>query len=394
MADSSGKQLISEVWRIVNYSYVDATFNHQNWWGVRQQFMHQRLTDREGTYQAIQQMLATLDDPFTRFLRPQQYKDLQVNTSGELQGVGLQIAIDPDTHQPVVITPLVGSPAEAAGIVHRDRLLAIDGTSTTQMTLDDAAARLRGPVNTTVVLTIHRGEQEPFDISLVRDRITIHPVFSELRTEQRNEFSTQPLKVGYLRLSQFTANAAAEVTEVIRSFETEGAEGYVLDLRNNPGGLLEAGIEIARLWLEENTIVYTVNRQGVLDSYAATDKMLTRAPLVVLVNGGTASASEILAGALQDNGRAIVVGEKTFGKGLIQSLFSLSDGSGLAVTVAKYETPNHHDINKIGIQPDRPVSLPTPLTYVGMGTDQDLQYQTALDSLWALENSSRADYAA
>jgi carboxyl-terminal processing protease len=187
-------------------------------------------------------------------------------------------------------------------------------------------------------------------------------------------------KIGYLRLSQFNANAAMELSHAIAKLEKGGADRYILDLRNNPGGLLNAGIEIARLWIDQGEIVYTVNRQGTLGSFEATGKALTDDPLVVLVNQGTASASEILAGALQDNGRATIVGEKTFGKGLIQSLFDLSDGSGLAVTVAKYETPNHTDINRLGIQPDRVVPIDTTFTLEQIGTEADRQYQAALTS--------------
>ena len=170
------------------------------------------------------------------------------------------------------------------------------------------------------------------------------------------------------------------MVQAINQLETKGASGYVLDLRNNPGGLLQAGIEIARLWLGQGTVVYTVNRQGLMGSFTAEGQSLTQAPLVVLVNQGSASASEILAGALQDNHRAQVVGERTFGKGSIQSLFNLSDGSGLAVTIAKYETPSHRDINKIGIQPDRVVPLDI-LTREQVATEADGQYQAAIKLL-------------
>jgi carboxyl-terminal processing protease len=186
--------------------------------------------------------------------------------------------------------------------------------------------------------------------------------------------------VGYLRLSQFNGNAAEKLAEAIQTLKDQGAEAYLLDLRNNPGGLLQAGIEIARLWLPQGTVVYTVNRQGILDSFESFGQAITDAPLVVLVNEGTASASEILAGALQDNGRATLVGSTTFGKGLIQSLFDLSDGAGLAVTVAKYETPAHHDINKLGITPDRIVAS-VLLTRDTVATEADLQYQAALEML-------------
>lgn len=151
-------------------------------------------------------------------------------------------------------------------------------------------------------------------------------------------------------------------------------------MRNNPGGLLQAGIEVARLWLNSGTIVYTANRQGIQGSFESFGPALTNDPLIVLVNEGTASASEILAGALQDNGRAILVGETTFGKGLIQSLFELSDGSGLAVTIAKYETPNHRDINKLGIKPDKIISS-APITREQIGTEADQQYQAAMELL-------------
>ena len=166
----------------------------------------------------------------------------------------------------------------------------------------------------------------------------------------------------------------------IARLEKQGADSYILDLRNNPGGLLQAGIEIARLWLNKGTIVYTVNRQGIQGSFEATEQALTNDPLVVLVNQGTASASEILAGALKDNDRATILGEKTFGKGLIQSLFDLADGSGLAVTVAKYETPGHIDINKLGIKPDVIVPL-DPITGAQVGTPADRQYQAAVELL-------------
>ena len=167
--------------------------------------------------------------------------------------------------------------------------------------------------------------------------------------------SDSGLQVGYIRLTQFNSNAADDMELAIEDLESQGAQGYVLDLRNNPGGLLQAGVEIARLWIDEGAIVYTVNRQGIFDGFNATDSAMTDAPLAVLVNRGTASASEILAGALQDSGRAVLVGDRTFGKGLIQSLFDLSDGSGVAVTVAKYETPSHRDINQLGIEPDEVV---------------------------------------
>ncbi|WP_413175569.1 carboxyl-terminal processing protease CtpA [Anabaena azotica] len=374
MALTQEQKLVSEVWRIVNRSYLDETFNHQNWADVRQQALKKPLPNDQAAYTAIQKMLKSLDDPFTRFLDPEQYRSLQVNTSGELTGVGLQIALNAQTGGLEVITPIEGSPAEKAGLRPRDRILKIEGLSTENLTLDEAATRMRGPVGSVVTLLIAREGDQDKEVILVRDRIELNPVVADLRLSPAGK------PIGYLRLTQFNANAAMELAHAINSLEKKGAVAYILDLRNNPGGLLQAGIEIARQWLDSGTIVYTVNRQGIQGNFEAFGPALTQDPLVILVNQGTASASEILAGALQDNKRAQLVGETTFGKGLIQSLFELSDGSGLAVTIAKYETPNHRDINKLGIKPDTVIPQ-LPITREQIGTDADGQYQAAMELL-------------
>jgi carboxyl-terminal processing protease len=367
------QKLVYEVWRIVNRSYLDGTFNHQNWLDVRQKALKSRFPNQEAAYTTIQDMLKTLDDPFTRFLEPEKYRSLQVSTSGELIGVGLQIALN-SRGGLEVITPIENSPAEKAGLKPRDRILKIEGLSTENLTLDEAATRLRGPLGSVVTLLIGREGEKDIEVILVRDRITLNPVVSDLR------LSSQGDKIGYLRLSQFNANAVTELAQAISILEKKGASAYILDLRNNPGGLLQAGIEISRLWLESGTIVYTANRQGIQGTYEAFGPALTKDPLVILVNQGTASASEILAGALQDNHRGQLVGETTFGKGLIQSLFELSDGSGLAVTIAKYETPNHRDINKLGIKPDQIIPQPA-INREQIGTKADVQYQGAIELL-------------
>lgn len=368
------QKLVSEVWRIVNRAYLDDTFNHQNWASLRQKALQKPLDNQEAAYGAITNMLKTLDDPFTRFLDPEQYRSLQVNTSGELTGVGLQIALNPESGKLEVIAPIAGSPADKAGIQPRDRIIKIEGISTEKFTLEEAAAKMRGAAGSFVTLLIERDKESILEVRLMRDRIELNPVIAQLHS------SPQGKSIGYLRLTQFNANAPMELAHALSSLEKKGADAYILDLRNNPGGLLQAGIEIARLWLDSGTIVYTVNRQGIQGNFDAVGSALTQDPLVILVNQGTASASEILAGALQDNGRAQLVGETTFGKGLIQSLFELSDGSGLAVTIAKYETPAHHDINKLGIKPDQVVPS-QPLKREEVATEADAQYQAALEFL-------------
>jgi carboxyl-terminal processing protease len=371
LAFTNQQQMVMEVWRIVNRSYVDETFNHQNWWFLRQKVLKKQLPTWPDAYSAIQEMLAVLEDPYTRFLPPDQYQSLQTNTNGELLGVGLQIAKDEEAGNLRVIAPIEGSPAEAAGLLPQDEILEINGTPTRTISLDEAAARMRGAVGSQVALKVARADQPPFEVSVKRDRIEINPVSAELRTE-----AGLP-KMGYLRLGQFNGNAVAELKTALKNLETQGADAYILDLRNNPGGLLQAGIEIARMWMNEGTVVYTVNRQGTLGNYDAIGNAITADPLVVLVNKGTASASEILAGALQDSGRAQLVGETTFGKGLIQSLFDLPNGAGLAVTIAKYETPSHKDINKLGITPDQTVESSVEQRKQ-FGTNQDAQYSAAV----------------
>ena len=318
-------------------------------------------------------VIATLDEPFTRLLRPEQYRSLQVNTAGELSGVGLQIGMKTGTTAIEVIAPIEGSPAAEAGILPHDLITQIDAIPTSELTLDTAAVKMRGETGTNVSLMIQTADQSPREVILIRQKIELNPVTAQLHTENGR-------KIGYLRLAQFSAKAATDLANGITNLKKQGAMAYILDLRNNPGGLVQAGVEIARQWLNEGTIVYTVDRRGAVDSLNATGIALTDAPLVLLVNEGTASASEILAGALQDNGRAKLVGAKTFGKGLIQSLFDLPNGSGLAVTVAKYETPNHHDIHKLGITPDRLVATPE-ITVEFAATEQDTQYLAAVKEL-------------
>lgn len=374
-AYTENEKLLLQSWRLVNQAYLDETFNHQNWWSVRQKLLKKHPHNREETYEAIEEMLASLDDPYTRLLRPAQYKNLKISTTGELSGIGLQIHINPETKYIEVVAPLPNSPAESAGLKPKDHLLEIDGIDTANLSLDQAAAKIRGPIGTEVTIKVQSENEEKIKtLAIVRDRLSLNSVVAKLDT------SSNDIPIGNIRLNSFSSTSAQDVAHAIANLEKAGAQGFILDLRNNPGGLLEAGVQIARLWLKPGTIVYTVNRQGTLNSFDTNGQPLTEAPLVVLVNKGSASSSEILAGALQDHKRAILVGETTFGKGLIQSLFELPEGSGLAITVAKYETPNHKDINKLGITPDKVVTQ-EPIFYQQIATADDKQYQVAVSYL-------------
>ncbi len=338
------KELVDEVWQIINRQYVDANFNQVDWRAVRSEYLDRSYPNKEDAYKAIREMLERLEDPYTRFMDPEEFQNMQIDTSGELTGVGIQIAKDEETDKLLVISPIEDTPAFEAGILAKDIITRIDGQSTEGMDVNQAVKLIRGKPGTKVTLTIQRGEQE-IDYPIIRARIEIHPV--RARTEV-----TPTGEIGYIRLTQFSAQASKEMREAIEEFEKQEVEGYILDLRSNPGGLLYSSIEIARMWLKEGTIVSTVDRQGELERQRANNRALTDKPLVVLVDGGSASASEILSGALQDNHRATLVGTQTFGKGLVQSVRGLGDGSGLAVTIAKYLTPSGRDINKEGITPD------------------------------------------
>lgn len=375
----SPKEVVDEVWQVINHDYVDSNFNGNDWRDVRNKYLNRNYTSRDEAYKAVREMLETLEDPYTRFMDPEEFKSMQIDTSGELTGVGIQIAQDEETEDITVISPIEGSPAAKAGLLSKDVILEVDNTSTKGMDINGVVSLIRGPVNTDVTLTVLRGEEQ-LDFTVKRDRIEIHPVrFSY----QQNSVGG----VGYIRLNQFSNNASAEMRDAIQSLTKQDAAGFILDLRSNPGGLLYSSAEIARMWMGKGTIVSTVDRKGGEDKLTSGQNTLTDKPLVILVDGGSASASEILAGALQDNQRALLIGTKTFGKGLVQSVHPLEDGSGLAVTVAKYLTPKGTDINKKGIEPDIEVKLTDEQREAlsqsqdKIGTSADPQYAKALSIL-------------
>jgi carboxyl-terminal processing protease len=373
----SPKETLDEVWQIIDHEYVDGTFNGKDWRAVRTEFLSKNYPTTKESYKAIRSMLEKLGDPYTRFMDPEQFKSMQIDTSGELTGVGIQIAQDEKTKAVKVISPIDGSPAAKAGILSQDLILKVGNTPTRGMDINQVVGLIRGPIDTNVTLTIGRGKQT-LNFNVKRERIELHSV--------RHSYQKTPTGgVGYIRLSQFSGNAPQEMKAAIRELSSKNVAGFILDLRMDPGGLLYSGAEVARMWMNNVAIVSTVDRRGETERLTAGKGSLTDKPLVVLVDGGSASASEILSGALQDNKRAVLVGEKTFGKGLVQSVHPLGDGSGMAVTIAKYYTPNGRDINKKGIEPDYPVKLTDAqkkaMTREMIGTAKDPQYAKALEIL-------------
>ena len=376
----SPKEGIDQVWQIVYRDYLDSsgTYTDDRWRQLRKDLLKKSYGGEEESYEAIRGMLDSLDDPYTRFLDPKEFKEMRIDTSGELMGVGIQISLDKDTKELIVVSPIEGTPASRAGVQSKDVIVSIDGTSTKGMTTEDAVKLIRGPEGTEVILGLRR-KGDVLNVPLTRARIEINAVKKALNT------SPDGSKIGYIRLKQFNANASREMRDAIQELEDQDADGYVLDLRSNPGGLLEASVDIARQWLNEGIIVSTRTREGIRDVRRATGSAITDKPMVVLINQGSASASEIVSGALQENDRAQLIGKTTFGKGLVQAVRGLSDGSGMTVTIAKYLTPNGTDIHKNGIEPDIEAEIPgkelEDFKVEYLGTNKDSQYKVAEKAL-------------
>ena len=346
----SPKAVVDEVWQIVNREYVDGSFNHVDWQKTRVELLKRNYHNRNEAYTAIRSSLNKLGDRYTRFMNPEEFQSLTNQNSGEVSGVGIVIIGDPRTRKIVVTATLENSPAAKAGIKAGDVILAIDGKSTRNISPEGAVNLIRGENGKSLTVKIARSGMKPFDIPLTRAKIEVASVFSTVKQEGQ-------LKVGYIRLSEFSANAPTQMAKAIKDLNRQQVNAYVLDLRGNPGGLVQASVEIARMWMDNGAIVKIVDRQGSNENLSAIQNSLTRLPLAVLVDGNSASASEILSGALKDNRRGQIVGAQTFGKALVQSVHPLSDGSGMAVTVAHYFTPNGTDIGHKGVTPDVKVEL-------------------------------------
>lgn len=356
-------------------TFFDEQFNGHNWEEELRSHLvaAYNTASQDDAQKEINSMLSDLGDPYTRMIPADEYASFRVSSDGELQGVGLLIANEPVDDHLLVLAPIKGGPAERAGILAGDEVLSINGTSTKGLTGQEAARLLRGSDGTEVRVKLQRrteqipgvpGRPEPppkvalKEVRLRRERVNLSPVYYTAMKDG-------PETTGYIRLVNFSSNAADEMRNALLDLEAQGADSYILDLRSNPGGLVQAGMDVARLWMDGQPPIVSITgrsdfppQQLILETI---EPPVTRDPLVVLVNESSASASEILSGALQDNHRAIIVGDTTYGKGKIQSVFELNDGSALFVTVAKYQTPSGRDIDRKGIRPDRSCA-PMPAT--------------------------------
>ena len=317
--------ILSDVWNVLSQDYVDKG----------------KLDVTKLSRGAVKGMLEALDDPYTVYVAPETYKLELSSFEGKFYGIGAEVGIK--DKQLMIIAPRVGSPAEKAGIKAGDKVLKINGEDTSKTTLTEAVLKIRGPEGTTVnLLILHQGESDPVEIKIIRGEIRLESVSTEMRGD-----------IAYIKVNEFLKSTGGDLRAALADVIKKGATGIVLDLRNNPGGLLDAAIDVASQFLARGIVVDVVYSEGKdIPVFVKQGGIATNLQLVVLVNGGSASASEIVAGALQDYGRAKLIGSKTFGKGSVQQIRNLKDGSAVHVTTARWLTPSGRPINGVGLTPD------------------------------------------
>lgn len=317
---------------------------------VETRFIDRQVTDAQLLYGAARGMLSAVDDPYTRFMDPQAFKEFQEAAfSGQFTGIG--IIMDLKDGQVIVVSPIPGTPAARAGLLAGDRIVQIDGRSTREMALQRAVSLIRGPRGTVVHLEVTRGSQTRA-VAITRDVIQAPSVSGEDVLDKGDRERLRALKLAYLRITTFDERTGDEFTHAVTTALIRSPRGLIFDLRSNGGGLVESAVRVANEFIPNGTIVSTVDRDGKRTREEANGTARLHLPVVVLVNEFTASASEIVAGALQDDHLATLVGVQTFGKGVVQTVFPLPGGSGAAITTYKYLTPSGRSIHKIGLTPD------------------------------------------
>lgn len=320
-------------------------------------------------------MVQALEDPYSTYLEPELYQSLEGNIKGTYGGVGLLITMDKD-HKLTVVSPFKGTPAHRAGIATGDQILRIDDRDTAELDLNEAAALMQGEPGTQVVLLLYRPGGSTWEVTLTREIIEVPTVEGEYLEDYPG--------IAYISISNFTDHTGAELGQLLLELQKEGLEGIVLDLRNNPGGSLTAALEVASYFIPEGPVVYIKGKTS-SDTLYTVHPHRVNVPLAVLVNGGSASASEIVAGAIKDTGTGKLVGETTFGKGIVQTVFPLNGGAAVKLTTSKYLTPGKNDIHEVGIIPDVEVKLTPEEEHVALmsapDVSQDPQLAKALELL-------------
>ncbi|MFW0837802.1 MAG: S41 family peptidase [Candidatus Komeilibacteria bacterium] len=337
--------------KIPSYLSKDVNFNlfWQIWDLVKNKYVYRdKINDIDLFYGAMAGSVAALGDPYSVFFNPEVAGKFTKELSGKFEGIGAEIGIKNNTL--TIIAPLPDTPADKAGVRAGDKILAIDGLDTTGMSTDQAVNLIRGEKDTPVVLTIlHKEELKTQDIQIIRDTINIISVQWEMKDDN----------IAYIRVTHFNEDTGKRFKQAVNELLQQNAQRIILDLRNNPGGFLDVAIELGGYWVDHQVMVKEVfyNTSRNQDYVTSGMPLLADIPTIVLVNGGSASASEILAGALQDYGLATLLGETTFGKGSVQELEQLSDGSAVKITVAEWHTPKDRVINNVGIEPDKVVEF-------------------------------------
>lgn len=347
-----------------------STFN-EAWDFIEEEFDGELPENKHRLYAAISGSFETLDDQYTRFIRPDVAERMRQDLNGSVSGIGAFVRENSDGL--IEITrPIDNQPADLAGLLAGDVIIAIDGESVANLGFDEVLLMVRGPEGTTVNLTISREDEiEPLDFTIIRAAFEVPVVISEM-------YDVEGQHIAYLRLTSFTRSAEPSVQDALTSLLSENPEGLIFDLRDNGGGFLDQAVSVADVFLPEGIILYERDSNGAIDKTFESDNgdLAEAIPLVVLVNGGSASASEIVAGAIQDHERGILIGETTFGKGSVQLIHTLSDGSEIRVTIARWYTPENQSISDNGIEPD--IEVETPLD---LGGDDDGQLQRAIEYL-------------
>ncbi|HEY9843880.1 MAG TPA: S41 family peptidase [Candidatus Obscuribacterales bacterium] len=356
MAETGGFRVFLQVFDLIKMEYVDKA-----------------VDDQKLVTGAIEGMLSVLNDPYTRYISRDEFKQMNDERAGSFSGIGIQIG--EKDKQLTVIAPIEDTPAWKAGIKAGDVIQAIDGKSTKDMSVDDAVKLIRGQEGTSVKLTIYRPEtKKTMEVDVMRKQIENQVVKSKMIAKD----------IGYVRLTTFMQNNAPDkMRAAIEDLKKKGMKAMILDLRSNPGGLLPNAVDIGSLFVDKGPIVRIVDRNGGEEKLNPSGSMALdkSTPMVVLIDGGSASASEILAGALKDSKRAQLIGTRSFGKGLVQTVHHLYDGSGVAITTNKYLTTNGIDINKKGIDPDIEVPIPKEILDQPYAESRDLQLQKAIQVL-------------
>ena len=321
---------------------------------------------------AIAGYIKGLDDEYTEYISKEDMADYMADTTGNFVGIGVYMVQDTEANKIMVLSPIKGSPAEKAGLQPGDYIIAVDGVTYTGEQMTEASNKIKGEAGTTVKLQIQR-KDETLDIELTRENIKVNPVEGEVLENN----------IGYIEFSSFDDGTAEEFKAKFEELQGKGIKSLIIDLRNNGGGIVDEALEIANYILDKDSVIlYEVDKNNNETVEKTTDDPIINMPIVILTNENTASSSEILAGALKDHKKATIVGEKTYGKGVIQRLLTLPDGSGLKITSEKYLTPNRTEINKVGIEPDEKVELPETVTNIlNVEKNEDTQLQKAIEIL-------------